>query len=107
MKYYSYEDEIPSNIDNSSKSLNINCFYPGFLGDMLTMNFIRLFKFFQFQSNNIITWIERGSEKDLKRRHEYKGDITTFFDFTIHKIDISGLLANVFSAQELNELFWQ
>jgi hypothetical protein len=107
MKYYSYEDSIPSMYDYSTSSLNINCFYPGFLGDMETMNFIRLFKFFQFQGNNIITWIQKGIEREIKIREIYKGDTTMFCDFTIHKIDLSGLLANIRSPQELNELFWQ
>ena len=106
MKYFSYEDGVPSMFDNSTRSLNINCFYPGFLGDMETMNFIRLFKFFQFQGNNIITWIQKGIEREIKIREIYKGDTTTFCDFTIHKIDLSGLLANIRSPQELNELFW-
>jgi hypothetical protein len=106
MKYYSYEDSIPSIYDNSSKSLNINCFYPGFIGDMESNNFIRLFKFFQFQNDNIITWIERGIERNIKIREIYKGDTTTFCDFTIHKIDLSGLIANISSPIELNELFW-
>jgi hypothetical protein len=106
MKYYSYEDTISSQFDYSSKNLNINCFYTGFLGDMESMNFIRLFRFFQFQGNNIITWIQKGIERNIKIRHIYKGDTTTFCDFTIHKIDLTGLIANIRSPQELNDLFW-
>jgi hypothetical protein len=106
IKYYSYEDRPPDIYDNSSASLNINCFYPGFLGDMDTINFLRFFRFFQFQDNNIITWIQKGIEKDIKIREIYKGSTTTFCDFTIHKIDLSGFIANVRSPEQLNESFW-
>ena len=90
-----------------SRPLNINCFYTGFMGDMQNINFIRNFKFFQFEGNNIITWIKKGIQKNIKIREIYRGDTTTFIDFTSNYIDISGNIANVRRPEELNRLFWQ
>ncbi len=106
MNFYSYEESRPS-FYNPERRLNINSFYPGFIGDMETINYIRLFKFFQFENNNIVTFIEKGIERNIEKREIYKGDTTTFLDFTIHVIDISGLIANISSPQELNILFWE
>jgi hypothetical protein len=105
MNFYAYEELRPSYYD-PNRSVNINSFYPGYIGDMETLNFIRNFKFFQFINGNIITFIQKGLERNIKIREIYKGDITTFLDFTINQIDITGLIANVRSPIELNLLFW-
>ncbi len=108
MKYYSYRDTISPHFNNSIDiPLNINCFYPGFIGDMNNLNYIRLFKFFQFENNNIVTYIQKGIDRNIKIREIYRGDTTTFVDFTIHKIDINGLIANIRSPRELNAIFWE
>lgn len=107
MKYYAYGEIVPPQFDEFDVSLNINCFYPGFIGDMETINYIRFFKFFQFINNNIVTFIEKGIEKNIKIREIYKGSRTTIIDFTNSIIDITGLIANVYSSEELNQRFWE
>jgi hypothetical protein len=113
LTYYDYSANITLN--------NINCFYPGFLGDMDIGNtdYVKNFKFFQFDyDNNIITFIEKGIEKNIKIRENDMGTIDTFIDFTgeqekyghrkiNNEIEIYGRVANVRSSQELNILFWE
>jgi hypothetical protein len=103
---YSSGRVLPDINQKDIRSLNINSFYPGYLGDMESIEFIRHFKFFQFKNNEIVTYIQQGIERQIKLRSIYKGSYTTFCDFRSPLIDISGYLANYNLVSELNNLFW-
>jgi hypothetical protein len=107
MNFYAYgEPRETYYVYNPNRSVNINSFYPGYISDMETTDFIRNFKFFQFINGNIITFIQKGLERNIKIREIYRGETITFFDFIIEDIQISGLIENVRSSINLNLLFW-
>ena len=106
MIYRSYEENESELPMDDSMYLNINSFYPGFIGDMESMDYLRNFRFFQFENNNIITYIQKGMEKYIYIREIYRGDRTTLYDFISVKIHMSSLITNVRSVAELNDMFW-
>jgi hypothetical protein len=93
---------------NESESLNINSFYPGFIGDMINTDFVRNFRFFRIEGRNIITFIQKGCDKELSLKGRYRDYPTVFYEFKKHFIDIFSLaaLANTKSTREINSIFW-
>ncbi len=100
----------PGKLD-PTKFLRINCFYPGFL-DNMSEEFIKHFIFFKIESGNIVTFIDKGSKKDIIIETKYK-DISkyTFVDFSKPILQINGVIGQLYDTEpkiiEINKIFWE
>lgn len=90
-----------------TRGLNINAFYPGYIGDIKSTDFLRSFKFFQFVNNEIVTYIQKGIEKNIKLMGiGSTGERTVLCDFTQRIIQIYSYF-NYAPTTELNSTFWK
>ena len=66
------------------------------------------FRFFRIEGRNIVTFIQKGCEKNIKFDGIYRDYRTIFYNFNTHLIDIFSLalLANTTSTRDINSIFW-
>ena len=105
--FHNPDGSTPPKKITEEQNLNINSFYPGFIGDLVNIDYIRNFRFFRIDGLNIITYIQKGYEKKLKLEGRYRDYKTVFYNFIIDKFELDMIaLANTNTPDELNRLFW-
>jgi hypothetical protein len=101
--------EVPNEIDVLT-IVNINCFYPGYLGDMSKF-YIEHFIFFKIIDGKFVTFIDKGVEKEIEIKGNIRADNNiTLLDFTKNIIQIYGSIGEIYNTDikmnEINKLFW-
>lgn len=109
-----YNDDfpVPSIRPQNERYDDINSFYPGYIPDMINMDFIRNFKFFQIERDGSIkTFIDKGNEKEIVLRYtdnlSSRQDACKFNVTNKHQFLISGKMSETgITTERLNTQFW-